>query len=342
MIELYTGNFLVEENGRQLSLDLERLHTDVRNAGETAGVAGAWLADHALWAVEDYFHARRRQAGNGAPPPPPRREEVDRAVARVLTDAGYADVAAAFTRRRSGTGPGGDDETGPAGQTPWDSTRLGAVLEELAPLSRERLKLLVHRVEAALLKLSLPRVTDDLIRHLGMNLQTSGPAPAAAAVVPPRESPWLLGPEFWRDRLPPEACGNGSGRPWLIPHPVSRLSPAVRVTFDLAGLFPGRTGTPPLTELLFWPRLSQAVAGLRTVTAAMQRELLAAVPAANGRPVRVDVRGLPSITAALHLDKVPSRARRLEAELRLFLQKQLSDLDGTPVMTQFTNEGRAA
>ena len=338
MIELYTENFLVEENGRHVSLDVERLRADVREASVTAGVAGGWLADHTLWVVEDYFLARRRQDAGAAPRPPPRRDEVDRAVARVLAGAGYADVAEAFSRRRRGvTGEDAVDAETVPGQIPWDRARLEAVLEELAPFSREKLKLLVHRVESALLKLTLPRVTDELIRHLGRNLQVVVPAPLPA---PPRESPWLLGPEFWRGRLPAPACGDEPDRPWVTPHPVSRLSPAVRVTFNLAAVLPGDLAGVPLTELAFWPQLGRAVAGLRDVMAVMHRDLLAAVPVAGGRPLRVDVCGLSSVTMALRLEKTPARGRRLATELRRFLQEQIPDLEGTPVMMQFTNEGR--
>ncbi|MEI8079097.1 MAG: hypothetical protein WCH61_05645 [bacterium] len=341
MIELYTENFLVEENGRHVSLDVERLRADVREASVTAGMTDGWLADHTLWVIEDYFLARRRQdAGVGitAAPPPPRREEVDRAVARVLAGAGYGDVAEAFSRRRQGvTGENALDAEVGSGQIPWDRSRLEAVLEELAPFSREKLNLLVHRVETALLKLGLPRVTDLLIRHLGQHLQMSSSAPLPA---PRRESPWLLGPEFWRGRLPAPACGDEPGRPWVIPHPVSRLSPTVRVTFNLAAVLPGDLAGVPLTELAFWPQLGRAVAGLRDVMVAMHRDLLAAVPVAGGRPLRVDVCGLSSVTLALELEKTPARGRRLATELRRFLQERIPDLEGTPVMMQFTNDGR--
>lgn len=317
MIELYTRHCLVLDGGRPTTLDLEQVGHEVAEACTVSGLREPWLAEQMLLALEDFFAARRAE---GAPPPP--RAEIDRLLVRLLGAAGYGDAAAEFARRRH-LGPEAPLAVPAAAAAPWDSERVARCLATQFQLPADLLAGLIRRTLDKLTALALPAVGDGLIRELAAELLRTPQAPPPAAA-----GPWLLPPGFWQDACfgdARRACVTGL----LLPHPVSRLLPACRVTLDLARLA-AEVGTPPLTELAFWPGLERAAALLPGVLTPMREAVAQAFPGATPAAATVRLANFRGLVEDALAPLARRDVQRLTAEIPAAVQARAA-AHGCPV-----------
>lgn len=242
MIQLHSQHsMVVGRDGQRRSFSFEDVRADVIQALRTCGSEEIWIAEHVLLVVEEHL-VRRRGRGKSI-----HETDVDRLVSDVLVASGYKDVARAYEERR-GLDP---VEELTATLAVWDRDRVRRTLLEALPLSEAEAESVTEGVVAALTVMGFGRVSDSLIRELGIHVLCGEGAPGRHGDEAPSE--FLLTEPALAARI------GLAGTPWerdriVRIRPVSRLFPRVCVDVHMAALC-GSLGGQNLTEMVLLPRV---------------------------------------------------------------------------------------
>jgi hypothetical protein len=315
MIKVYSGHLLIREGSGRRTFSSEELRRQLWECCQAVGFPQDWLADHISLLIEDYLLDQRLPGGEL-----PSRAEVDRLVARVLVDAGYADVAAEYCRRQR-LGP----NAWSASHSPWSAERVQRLLATTVPVTAEELSRLVLLTIQALGSLGFARVTDELVRELGVHLLAQGSDSSAAVTATKPASPWLLTSKQCESLLTPAAADLLRDSVVRL-CPVSRLLPVLRLRVDLSRLGT-RTASPPLTELAFLPALYHACQAVRDSLTALRNGIRDCEPITCLTPAQVTVAGLWHLVHDQFQCPAGARAAGLAREISGIV---LTELSGPP------------
>ena len=130
MIEIYSRNLLVLENGQRTTLAVDALRRDLLASAQAVGVNEPWLADHLVLAVEEFVTSRPAAE-------PVARSAIDQLAVRLLMQSGYADVAEAYAQRRHLL-PVAVVSTEQDEPAVWDAARIAALVRRHFPLAGAR------------------------------------------------------------------------------------------------------------------------------------------------------------------------------------------------------------
>lgn len=221
MIELYSQSIrLKTRDGRTLLCDVDLLQNDLRQAFAAAGIREEWPAEQFLAVVESEGTVLGQLADGGD------EDAFDTLVAKLLTDAGYPEVAAEFFALKGRALP-----SGPVCEmrAPWDISRLNALLVRELKASAALAARLADLVAVKLTALGFAEVSDSLIVQIAEH--TLGGLARAYRAVPSECAGWLMPPGYWEAFFAgPPARFVASGA--LKIHPVSELFPVLRITLD--------------------------------------------------------------------------------------------------------------
>lgn len=304
MIEIYSRNLLVLENGQRATLAVEELRRDLLTCARTVGVDEPWLADHLVLAVEEFVASR-------ATAEPVARRDIDQLAVRLLMQSGYADIADEYARRHHllPVAVTQADNEEPAA---WDSARIAALIRRHFPLAGAGEQQTCSRVAAKLALLGFRQVTDRLVTELAALVlresvdenRRQGPGLGA--------SPWLVSPEECLtivQGLEPDARRQeGYGL-----RPVSRLLPSVHVTLHLNRL--GALFDGPPTEMALWPEVRRLATGGRQAVLAMQERVVPWLPTDGQLPARLSIGGADALVDNLCGPMSRAKARRTAREI---------------------------
>ena len=318
MIELYSSNHLVLEQGHRVSLDITGIRDEVRACCLAVGLSEPWIAEQMEMALEDFFMARAEHGDEVIAA----RAEIDELVARLLLAAGYRDVAAEYSRRRQ------VQVFSVADSAPWDAVRIRRLLDRSHALPEAAIDLLSRQVLIKLELLGLRQVSDRLISELAghlVGLHAPG-GPPIPGLLPP-DSPWLLAADFWQDTVSGPARRLCEAR-ILLPRPISRLLPTPVIVLDLARLVAVKKDGP-LTEIEFWSDLQLVTQAAHQVLQLMDSLLVRVQPDAAEAKPRVLVAGFSALVAAWNQPVRKPQQAALMHDLKTRIRRDL-ELAGTP------------
>ncbi len=318
MIELYSSNHLVMEQGRRMSLDIAGIREDVRACCQAVGLAEPWIAEQIEMALDDFFMARAEHGDETVTA----RGEIDELVARLLLAAGYRDVAAEYSRRRQ------VQVFSVADSAPWDAVRIRRLLDQSHALPEAAIALLVHQVMEKLELLGLRQISDRLITELAghlVSLHAPG-GPTIPGLLPP-DSPWLLAADFWKDAVSGPARRFCEAR-ILQPRPISRLLPTPVIVLDLARLVAVKRDGP-LTEIELWSDLQLVTQAAHQILQVMDSLLVRVQPDAAEAVPRVLVAGFSALVAAWNPSLRKPQQPALMHDIKTRIRRDL-ELAGTP------------
>ncbi len=249
MIQLHPRRILLRNSeGERESVDLGDIEGALDRSLAVCGVRGSWLADHILVALRDYASvADGSDEKSGWD-----QRSLQRILARMLIDAGYADVAAVFSdecRLR-------DESVEVEPRDGWDQRRIEALLRRELKAIEHLTPKLGELVAEKLHGLGLSRVADSLIVELARHLLSEWgecERRQESALSAPKGD-WLLAPGFWQTFLPASTAALVEDEILDI-RPLSELLPVVRLRLFLSRLVAG-IEERPLTELRLQPLLA--------------------------------------------------------------------------------------
>ncbi len=302
MIKLHPRRILLKDReGRGEPVELESVERNLDLALRDCAIQERWLVDHTLVALQDCAAAMSGASTFD-------RDSLHLTVARMLVDAGYADVASRFAERsRIAEAVAGD-----ASQAAWDSARVVALLEREFKSVRHLAPRLARKVSRRLESLGFSRVGDGLILELARHVLSEWSERERREERMANSGQWLMTPGFWQAALPPEV-GALIEREALEIRPISELLPVVRLRLRLSRLFASGESRP-LTDLRLFPVLAEAC----RVLAGGLESLLRQSGRADGKtrhPAHLTVLGLDRLLAAEFAGEGAGRRDRRRREI---------------------------
>ena len=302
MIEIYSSNLLIIENGQRTTLGVEELCRDLVACAQAVGVNEPWLAEHLVLAVEEFVAARAGQE-------PVTRTEIDQLLARLLVHSGYSDVAEEFARRRRLL-PIAVAEPGTREPEPWNSERIATLLRRHFPLANGNLAQACSRVAGKLALLGFAQVTDRLVIEVaGLVLRAGDAAGERGSLA---SNPWLVSPDDCRGIVLGIESDVRRQEVYGL-RPVSRLLPAVHVTLHLNRL--GQSFDGPTTEIVLWPAVRKLSTGARTALTALQARVIPCQAPDGQLPPRLTIGGAVALVDNLCGPMSRAKARRMACDI---------------------------
>lgn len=323
MIELYSHNLLVLENGQRTSLSADDIRRDLLACSTAVGIREPWLADHLVLAVEEFVLSRAEET-------PVWRHELDQLLIRLLVQAGYADVAAEYAKRRRVPPLAGGVGTTDLGMPElWTPVRVAAVLEKHFPLLGNDLATVCSRVTGKLGLLGFSGVTDRLILELGslvLREQTEHLPHERIAT-----DPWLISPADCGGILRGIEPDERRQAIYSL-RPISRLLPAVSLTLhmnQLGSVFDGQA-----TEMAIWPEVRKVSSQARLALSVLRDRACRAGGHEGHLPPRLTIDGVAGLVDNLCAPMSRAKARRIVREIVEAVRVDAVAGLGFPVLVQ--------
>jgi len=301
VIELYSRTFQLQaSDGKTLLCDPDQLQEDLRSAFRGAGIRESWPADQVLAAIQaqatvvDAFTEDEEE------------EAFDRLVAKLLTDAGYPDVAAHYGE---GRGIASMRSTGEEDHLPWDAARLSELIRANLGASAALCSKLSELVGAKLRALGFREVGNSLILQIAEH--TLNGLAQAYRSVPGESSGWLMPPGYWEaffTGAPARLVASGA----LKIHPVSDLFPVLRITVD-AGIAMSEPVLPVADEDAFVDRWEMCSDMIVDAVSALVQETGPIVDRNRAHPLLMSVKRLDNAIAAA-AGRIGKRKRKTLAD----------------------------
>ncbi len=327
MIQLHPQRMLLKTpGGERESIDLSELESALDRALNICGIQASWLADHILVALQDYAAVMAAADGEGL-----NKESLHHTLARMLLDAGYADVAASFAEQSRLQDAVAETEHRAA----WDRPRVDTLL-------RQHLKTVQHlnpelgdKVVQRLQTLGFGRVGDTLIievaRHIlaewGDVERTQETLEAA-----PRDD-WLLAPGFWQTFLPPQVAALVEDEVIEI-RQLSDLLPVVRLRFFIPKLV-SRIEERPLTDLHLLPALVRAGREIGQAIECLVRQVNRSGKKEYRHPAHLTVIGLDTMLLAEFARESKSSLAKRRSEIVDVITKTINESLQHPLILSF-------
>lgn len=311
MIQLFSRHILIKDrNGLQIPFSFDDIRGELFACFQDCGVTEEWAAEHIVLVLEEQFVGAPEEAERIAT-----RQELDQLVLAILRDAGFADVAAAYSRRRGGVAA---SRQSPSFE-PWDTARLERVLKTVPLADGTTARDRIRETGEALQTLRLTCASDELIRQLGMHGRGRDAGQADAALLPRHDLP---APAKGACDVRCEVARDLIEQGVIRPHRVSPYLPRVRLDLSLDRLV-DEPAAAPLLPLLFFPRLREAsrIAGI--VLNKMRELLCRDVPHAAAHPAHVVVLGMDTVVNDGFRPGRPDRACTLQAEILQWLEREI-------------------
>jgi len=286
MIKLYSKRMLTaDRGGTRQPFDLEKLQHDLQLSFTAAGITEHWLAEHLLLILEE-------QLAEGPAEIAETNQDiagVDRLLIRILKDAGYPDVALDFACRRGLTA----SEHGNPKRKPWDPGRLRTLLGERLQVSPNGAAALAEAVAEILTAARFVRASDSLILEIGEHVLAERACQEREHAAPSPAGGWLMPAGYWSAFFSAETARLMNAGV-VKAHPLSKLFPVVRISFDAMQLARQLGGGHALTELEFVPAFRHGVSRAFEAVITLRNHAADTMPGTN-RPAYLMVHGLGKV-----------------------------------------------
>jgi len=324
MIELSTKRLLVRDGDMLRLFRIEDLQKELQAAARTVGLPDDWIPCEVATLVEERL-LQARDSGET----PWTVEAVRQLAARILSDAGYGDVAGAFLRR-AGQDPR-EALVGP--RSPWTPARVQEIIRRTVPVDGAESVRVGEAVCRVLKTAGLRLVSDNLVRELALHVGVGG----SGGPERPNEvaaGPWLITEDEWTRILPPDFQNElADGVVGL--RRVSRLLPRAVVRCDMWRLAQN-VASGALTELAFYPPFARKIRLGRDLANWMERTIRNEFGGVTvGAPV-LEIVGLSEVIEQGFLVRKPRGQRRLRDDMFGIVR---SELDGADLVVRVPGNG---
>ncbi len=286
MIKLFSHRVVVTDcDGRQRPFNLDQIRQVLIKSFESAGVFDKWIVENIAEVVQEHLLNSQEDVATSAIS----IDDVHKLITGMLVSSGFSDVAAAFASLSSGESASALKIT----VANYDARRIAHVLRLSLPLTEADVARLTRSVLDKLNALEFGLVSDALITELAAHLhQRPDPAPSARPAATSKESQYLYDADHlagYIARLPADQLRQ---QRILELHPVTRLLPVARATYNLNQCVDDSIS---VTELLLFPLICHQSCLIVGALHAIRRAITECCEHAEVHPAHLFLSGLSQL-----------------------------------------------